>query len=86
MATAEGLVKRSGGLERPFVLTRSFFAGSQKYGKCRGRLIFVFPCLDLTISRLLNDLNNYVCLKVKEMQVYAFFCAHIPFNPTVIHS
>ncbi|XP_063145964.1 neutral alpha-glucosidase C isoform X2 [Candoia aspera] len=32
MATAEGLVKRSGGLERPFVLTRSFFAGSQKYG------------------------------------------------------
>uniref|UniRef100_A0A8C6YDM5 Glucosidase alpha, neutral C n=1 Tax=Naja naja TaxID=35670 RepID=A0A8C6YDM5_NAJNA len=32
MATAEGLVKRSGGLKRPFVLTRSFFAGSQKYG------------------------------------------------------
>ncbi|XP_058017993.1 neutral alpha-glucosidase C isoform X2 [Ahaetulla prasina] len=32
MATAEGLVKRTGGLERPFVLTRSFFAGSQKYG------------------------------------------------------
>uniref|UniRef100_A0A670HYI4 Glucosidase alpha, neutral C n=1 Tax=Podarcis muralis TaxID=64176 RepID=A0A670HYI4_PODMU len=32
MATAEGLIRRSGGLERPFVLTRSFFAGSQKYG------------------------------------------------------
>ncbi|XP_053141818.1 neutral alpha-glucosidase C isoform X2 [Hemicordylus capensis] len=32
MATAEGLIKRSGGLERPFVLTRSFFAGSQRYG------------------------------------------------------
>ncbi|XP_077178869.1 neutral alpha-glucosidase C isoform X2 [Paroedura picta] len=32
MATAEGLARRSGGLERPFVLTRSFFAGSQKYG------------------------------------------------------
>ncbi|XP_019374617.1 PREDICTED: neutral alpha-glucosidase C isoform X1 [Gavialis gangeticus] len=32
MATAEGLIKRSGGEERPFVLTRSFFAGSQKYG------------------------------------------------------
>uniref|UniRef100_A0A8C3LDH1 Glycoside hydrolase family 31 N-terminal domain-containing protein n=1 Tax=Chrysolophus pictus TaxID=9089 RepID=A0A8C3LDH1_CHRPC len=32
MATAEGLIKRSSGKERPFVLTRSFFAGSQKYG------------------------------------------------------
>uniref|UniRef100_A0A665XFR7 Glucosidase, alpha; neutral AB n=1 Tax=Echeneis naucrates TaxID=173247 RepID=A0A665XFR7_ECHNA len=32
MATAEGLIKRSGGVERPFVLTRAFFAGSQRYG------------------------------------------------------
>ncbi|XP_046876075.1 neutral alpha-glucosidase AB-like isoform X2 [Hypomesus transpacificus] len=32
MATAEGQVQRSGGLERPFVLTRAFFAGSQRYG------------------------------------------------------
>lgn len=32
MATAEGLIQRSGGLERPFVLTRAFFAGSQRYG------------------------------------------------------
>uniref|UniRef100_A0A8B9P7R1 Neutral alpha-glucosidase C n=1 Tax=Apteryx owenii TaxID=8824 RepID=A0A8B9P7R1_APTOW len=32
MATADGLIKRSLGKERPFVLTRSFFAGSQKYG------------------------------------------------------
>ncbi|XP_078458377.1 neutral alpha-glucosidase AB isoform X3 [Lampetra planeri] len=32
MASAAGLVRRSGGLERPFVLTRSFFAGSQRYG------------------------------------------------------
>ncbi|XP_057707085.1 neutral alpha-glucosidase AB isoform X1 [Corythoichthys intestinalis] len=32
MATAEGLVQRSGGVERPFVLTRGFFAGSQRYG------------------------------------------------------
>ncbi|XP_006778117.1 PREDICTED: neutral alpha-glucosidase C isoform X1 [Myotis davidii] len=31
-ATAEGLIQRSRGKERPFVLTRSFFAGSQKYG------------------------------------------------------
>ncbi|NXN99771.1 GANC glucosidase, partial [Rhinopomastus cyanomelas] len=32
MATAEGLMRRTSGKERPFVLTRSFFAGSQKYG------------------------------------------------------
>ncbi|XP_061900190.1 neutral alpha-glucosidase AB isoform X3 [Entelurus aequoreus] len=31
-ATAEGLIQRSGGVERPFVLTRAFFAGSQRYG------------------------------------------------------
>lgn len=32
MATAEGLLTRSGGLHRPFVLSRSFFAGSQRFG------------------------------------------------------
>ncbi|XP_010623078.1 neutral alpha-glucosidase C isoform X1 [Fukomys damarensis] len=32
MATAEGLIQRSKGKERPFVLSRSFFAGSQKFG------------------------------------------------------
>lgn len=32
-ATAEGQIQRSGGVERPFVLTRAFFAGSQRYGK-----------------------------------------------------
>ncbi|XP_075048690.1 neutral alpha-glucosidase C [Mixophyes fleayi] len=32
MSTSEGLIRRSGGKERPFVLTRSFFAGSQRYG------------------------------------------------------
>uniref|UniRef100_A0ABM5F4K0 Neutral alpha-glucosidase AB isoform X1 n=1 Tax=Pogona vitticeps TaxID=103695 RepID=A0ABM5F4K0_9SAUR len=32
MATAQGQVQRSGGIERPFVLTRGFFAGSQRYG------------------------------------------------------
>uniref|UniRef100_A0A8B9H008 Glucosidase II alpha subunit n=1 Tax=Astyanax mexicanus TaxID=7994 RepID=A0A8B9H008_ASTMX len=31
-ATAEGQIQRSGGTERPFVLTRAFFAGSQRYG------------------------------------------------------
>ncbi|KAM9708093.1 LOW QUALITY PROTEIN: neutral alpha-glucosidase C [Menidia menidia] len=32
MATVEGLITRSGGSERPFVLSRSFFAGSQRLG------------------------------------------------------
>lgn len=32
MATRDGLISRSGGSERPFVLTRSFFAGSQRLG------------------------------------------------------
>lgn len=32
MATADGLVKREDGKDRPFVLTRAFFAGSQRYG------------------------------------------------------
>ncbi|XP_015240151.1 PREDICTED: neutral alpha-glucosidase AB isoform X4 [Cyprinodon variegatus] len=32
MATAQGLIERSGGVERPFVLTRAFFAGSQRLG------------------------------------------------------
>ncbi|XP_031551690.1 neutral alpha-glucosidase AB-like [Actinia tenebrosa] len=32
MATGQGLMQRSGGRERPFVLSRAFFAGSQRYG------------------------------------------------------
>lgn len=32
MATAEGLLTRTGGIHRPFVLSRSFFAGSQRFG------------------------------------------------------
>ncbi|XP_075857935.1 neutral alpha-glucosidase AB isoform X1 [Microcebus murinus] len=32
MATADGLTLRSGGIERPFVLSRAFFAGSQRFG------------------------------------------------------
>lgn len=38
MATAEGLIQRSGGVERPFVLSRAFFAGSQRYGRPIGLL------------------------------------------------
>ncbi|KAH9625857.1 hypothetical protein KSS87_009966 [Heliosperma pusillum] len=32
MGTADGLVKRGEGKDRPFVLSRAFFAGSQRYG------------------------------------------------------
>ncbi|KAL4181822.1 hypothetical protein AMTRI_Chr12g239380 [Amborella trichopoda] len=32
MATAEGLLKRGGGNDRPFVLSRAFFPGSQRVG------------------------------------------------------
>ncbi|KAJ6815921.1 putative glucan 1,3-alpha-glucosidase [Iris pallida] len=32
MATANGLLKRGDGKDRPFVLSRAFFAGSQRYG------------------------------------------------------
>jgi alpha 1,3-glucosidase len=31
-ASSEGQVRRSGGKERPFVLSRAFFAGSQRFG------------------------------------------------------
>ena len=33
-ATAEGIRRRSGGVERPFVLSRAFFAGSQVLQTC----------------------------------------------------
>ena len=32
MATSDGLLKRGEGKDRPFVLSRAFFAGSQRYG------------------------------------------------------
>lgn len=32
MATADGLIKRENGKDRPFVLSRAFFPGSQRYG------------------------------------------------------
>lgn len=41
MATVEGLITRSGGSERPFVLSRSFFAGSQRLGMFFNEII---PC------------------------------------------
>lgn len=32
MATSEGLLKREAGKDRPFVLSRAAFAGTQRYG------------------------------------------------------
>lgn len=50
MATVDGLVTRSGGLERPFVLSRSFFAGSQRLGRCvNQKLRDVFLLVFLTL-------------------------------------
>uniref|UniRef100_A0A3Q1BD83 Glycoside hydrolase family 31 N-terminal domain-containing protein n=1 Tax=Amphiprion ocellaris TaxID=80972 RepID=A0A3Q1BD83_AMPOC len=47
MATAEGLIQRSGGIERPFVLTRAFFAGSQRYADVGG--FFKSPSTELLV-------------------------------------
>ena len=38
-ASVEGQVMRSGGRERPFVLSRAFFAGTQRFGKVWGWLV-----------------------------------------------
>uniref|UniRef100_A0A674JD87 Glucosidase alpha, neutral C n=1 Tax=Terrapene triunguis TaxID=2587831 RepID=A0A674JD87_9SAUR len=55
MATAEGLIKRSGGQRRPFVLTRSFFAGSQKYGAVwTGDNVAEWSYLKISIPMLLT--------------------------------
>ncbi|XP_027673962.2 neutral alpha-glucosidase C isoform X1 [Chelonia mydas] len=55
MATAEGLIKRSGGQNRPFVLTRSFFAGSQKYGAVwTGDNVAEWSYLKISIPMLLT--------------------------------
>ena len=36
MANADGQIKRSGDTERPFILSRAFFAGTQRYGESHG--------------------------------------------------
>ncbi|XP_072425435.1 neutral alpha-glucosidase C-like [Chiloscyllium punctatum] len=54
-ATAEGLIRRSRGMERPFVLTRSFFAGSQRYGAVwTGDNVAEWSYLKISIPMLLN--------------------------------
>uniref|UniRef100_A0AAR2LUC8 Glycoside hydrolase family 31 N-terminal domain-containing protein n=1 Tax=Pygocentrus nattereri TaxID=42514 RepID=A0AAR2LUC8_PYGNA len=55
MATVEGLITRSGGLERPFVLSRSFFAGSQRMGAIwTGDNIATWEYLKISIPMLLS--------------------------------
>ena len=57
MSTYYGLKRRSGDKERPFVLSRAFFAGSQRYGK-------MDRCVSCPVLRLLyaGDFHcNFKC-------------------------
>lgn len=55
MATFEGLITRSGGSERPFVLSRSFFAGSQRFGAVwTGDNVASWEHLKISIPMLLS--------------------------------
>ncbi|XP_070698555.1 neutral alpha-glucosidase C [Pempheris klunzingeri] len=55
MATAEGLITRSGGSERPFVLSRSFFAGSQRFGAVwTGDNVATWEYLKISIPMVLS--------------------------------
>ncbi|TSQ46677.1 Neutral alpha-glucosidase C [Bagarius yarrelli] len=63
MATFEGLITRSGGLERPFVLSRSFFAGSQRMGAIwTGDNVATWEYLKSSIPMLLSltDVGGFV--------------------------
>nr|XP_019953748.1 PREDICTED: neutral alpha-glucosidase C-like [Paralichthys olivaceus] len=55
MATVDGLITRSGGSERPFVLSRSFFAGSQRLGAVwTGDNVATWEYLKISIPMLLS--------------------------------
>ncbi|XP_052001773.1 neutral alpha-glucosidase C isoform X2 [Xyrauchen texanus] len=55
MATFDGLLTRSGGMERPFVLSRSFFAGSQRLGAVwTGDNVATWEYLKISIPMLLS--------------------------------
>ncbi|KAM9777556.1 LOW QUALITY PROTEIN: neutral alpha-glucosidase C [Neosynchiropus ocellatus] len=55
MATVDGLMTRSGGSERPFVLSRSFFAGSQRLGAVwTGDNVASWEYLKISIPMLLS--------------------------------
>ncbi|KAM9354808.1 neutral alpha-glucosidase C [Pholidichthys leucotaenia] len=55
MSTVEGLLTRSRGQERPFVLSRSFFAGSQRFGAIwTGDNVATWEYLKISIPMLLS--------------------------------
>ncbi|XP_053701962.1 neutral alpha-glucosidase C isoform X3 [Synchiropus splendidus] len=55
MATVDGLMTRSGGFERPFVLSRSFFAGSQRLGAVwTGDNVATWEYLKISLPMLLS--------------------------------
>ncbi|RVE56910.1 hypothetical protein OJAV_G00210880 [Oryzias javanicus] len=55
MATVEGLITRSGGAERPFVLSGSFFAGSQRFGAVwTGDNVATWEYLKISIPMILS--------------------------------
>uniref|UniRef100_A0A3B4Z6G6 Glucosidase alpha, neutral C n=1 Tax=Stegastes partitus TaxID=144197 RepID=A0A3B4Z6G6_9TELE len=55
MATVDGLITRSGGSERPFVLSRSFFAGSQRFGAIwTGDNVASWEYLKISVPMLLS--------------------------------
>ncbi|KAJ3613587.1 hypothetical protein NHX12_019833, partial [Muraenolepis orangiensis] len=55
MATVEGLVRRSGGSQRPFVLSRSFFSRSQRLGAVwTGDNVASWDYLKISIPMLLS--------------------------------
>ncbi|XP_061156388.1 neutral alpha-glucosidase C isoform X2 [Syngnathus typhle] len=55
MAAADGILTRSGGTERPFVLSRAFFAGSQRLGPVwTGDNLATWGFLKISISMCLS--------------------------------
>ena len=52
MSTYNGLKRRSSDKERPFVLSRAFFAGTQRYGKLGSRCDYSYCPIILRILGL----------------------------------
>ena len=64
-ATAMGQIQRSGGTERSFVLSRAFFAGSQRFGN---RICFVLIAyISLTLNFPMYELR-FFSIKYKILQ------------------
>lgn len=69
MATAEGQIQRSGGVERPFVLTRAFFAGSQRYGE----FMLLFLHAEIKVKDFMIILLYRLHCGVKETFGFVYF-------------